>query len=316
MALALQILVYLSILVFLVAVAYRIVRYLRNPMHVRWELYPVAHEGKRSSYGGGYLEDVDWWKKPQENSKIGELKVMIPEILLLKAVWENNRSLWFVTYPFHLGLYFAAALLGLIFIEGVLLKLSFVTSVSVLYAVLHQLVIVIGPLSFGLCLFGALGLFVRRLTDTSLRNYSSFGHFFNLLFFAVVMILAITNWVIADDVFVLLRETLINLLLLNVIPQQSGLFTIWVMLSAALLAYIPLTHMSHFFMKYFLYHDIRWGDKPNINQPDIDARIQTVLNYPVTWSASHIHGGDGKTWADVAMFNPMQQAEAAKETGK
>ena len=38
-------LTYLGLAVFILAVLKRIVAYKRNPMHLRWELYPVAHEG-------------------------------------------------------------------------------------------------------------------------------------------------------------------------------------------------------------------------------------------------------------------------------
>ena len=58
---------YLGIVFFLIAVAARFVFWSRMPMHVRWELYPVAHEGGgRAAYGGSYLEETDWWKKPRD----------------------------------------------------------------------------------------------------------------------------------------------------------------------------------------------------------------------------------------------------------
>jgi hypothetical protein len=71
------VLTYLGLAVFVLAVARRIVAYKRNPMHLRWELYPVAHEGGgRASYGGGYLEELEWWNKPRETSRLRELSVM------------------------------------------------------------------------------------------------------------------------------------------------------------------------------------------------------------------------------------------------
>ncbi len=80
------VLTYLGLIVFVLAVLKRIVAYKRNPMHLRWELYPVAHEGGgRAAYGGGYLEELEWWNKPRETSRIRELSVMVPEMLFLKA---------------------------------------------------------------------------------------------------------------------------------------------------------------------------------------------------------------------------------------
>ena len=90
---------YGAVAVFLTAVVHRAVKISRLPLHLRWELYPVAHEGRRARYGGSYLEEPDWWTKPREVSLAGELKVMIPEILLLAGVWEHNRPQWLRSFP-------------------------------------------------------------------------------------------------------------------------------------------------------------------------------------------------------------------------
>ncbi|MBL7040297.1 MAG: nitrate reductase, partial [Pirellulaceae bacterium] len=63
---------------------------------------------------------------------------------------------------------------------------------------------------------------------------------------------------------------------------------------------IPLTHMSHFFTKWFMYHDIRWSDEPNLPGGKLEQQIATALQYPVSWSASHIRGDGKRTWADIA----------------
>ena len=72
------------------------------------------------------------------------------------------------------------------------------------------------------------------------------------------------------------------------------------MLASLLIAYVPLTHMSHFFTKYFMYHDIRWSDEPNLRGGEIERKLAEPLGYPVSWSASHIKGDGKKTWVDVA----------------
>jgi hypothetical protein len=67
-----------------------------------------------------------------------------------------------------------------------------------------------------------------------------------------------------------------------------------------LVAYIPLTHMSHFIGKYFAYHAIRWNDTPNIPGGAEEKKIEAVLGQKVTWAADHIDGRGEKTWVDVA----------------
>ncbi|MBD3854308.1 MAG: DNA alkylation repair protein, partial [Acidobacteria bacterium] len=111
---------YLGIVFFLIAVAARFVFWSRMPMHLRWELYPVAHEGGgRAAYGGSYLEESDWWQKKRQVSLLGELKVMVPEILFLVALREHNPKLWTRSFPFHFGLYLVAAATILMMVGGV-----------------------------------------------------------------------------------------------------------------------------------------------------------------------------------------------------
>lgn len=306
---------YLAIIVFIAAAVKRIIHYVKTPLHVRWELYPVAHDNERASYGGSYLEETDWWEKERKVSYIGELKVMIPEILFLKAVWENNRPLWYVTYPFHLGLYLTIAFFGLLII-GAIATLSGVAvgaEAPALMSAVIALTNVVGPIGFILAVIGAVGLISKRVTDPGLRNYSTFSHFFNLILFVITMSIAVLTWLFVDPTFVLARGFIADLISLSMPQIDSSLFILQVLLASLTIAYIPLTHMSHFFMKYFLYHDIRWGDEPNIGTPKTDRKIGVVLNYPVSWSAPHIAGHGKETWAEVATFNPVAEPETEKE---
>jgi nitrate reductase gamma subunit len=304
--------VYAAIIIFIAAAAYRIIGYLRLPQHVRWELYPVAHEGKKASYGGGYLEESDWWEKPREKSRIAELKVMVPEILLLKAVWEHNRRLWYVSFPFHFGLYLCMGYIGLLLIGAIAMIIGASVGSGVLSAII-SLTGIVGPAGFILCAIGACGLLYRRMTDPGLKNYSTVEHYFNLVLFAVTMLVALLTWILVDPGFIKNREIVMNLLLLRFNPIDSTLLVVQILLISFVIAYIPLTHMSHLFMKYFLYHDIRWGDKPNINSPSTNEKIGVVLNYPVSWSAPHIAGHGKTTWAEVATFNPAAAPEDEKK---
>lgn len=307
MSIAVHVIAYLSVIIFLGAVVARILDYTRKPIHVRWELYPVAHD-KRAAYGGSYLEEVEWWNKKPEKSMLGELKVMVPEILFLKAVWEHNRSLWLVTYPFHLGLYLLGAFVGLQ-LFGALLELlgtQVYVGASGLAGLLASFIAVLGPVGMIMAALGALGLFLRRLLDAEMRMYSSVGHFFNLLLFLATIGLGLVTWWTVDRDFVGGRLFLASLLSFRFTDMGSTLFLVTMLMAFVTVAYIPLTHMSHFFMKYFLYHDIRWGDDANINRPETDAKIATVLSYPVSWAAAHIAGDGKKTWAEVATFNPMR----------
>jgi nitrate reductase gamma subunit len=312
MAQLVYILTYLAVVVFVAATLKRIVAYKNNPQHLRWELYPVPHEtGGRAEYGGSCLEEVDWWQKPRETSRAGELSVMIPEMLFLKALWEHNRPLWLVSFPFHFGLYLTIGLVGLL-VLGALGQLVGMSAESGLLSLIVGVSAILGPVAFGLSLLGGIGLLRRRLSDTALRNYSSPEHYFNLGLFIATMSVALITWASVDPTFALARGFIAGLITFNLEDPGSSLFLLQVVLAILTMAYIPFTHMSHFFMKYFLYHDIRWEDKPNVNAPEIDEGIGQVLGFAPTWSASHIDIPGKKTWADIAMFNPAAEPEEEK----
>ena len=75
----LQIISYLCLIVFLSAVGLRIRKQWKMPVHFRWELYPVQHEpGEKASYGGSYMEEVNWWEKKRRKSLINEIQYMVP----------------------------------------------------------------------------------------------------------------------------------------------------------------------------------------------------------------------------------------------
>jgi len=175
-----------------------------------------------------------------------------------------------------------------------------------LAGVLGLLARVLGPVGFILSLLGALGLLIKRLLDPALRAYSSLSHYFNLVLFLVTIGLATLTWLLLDPDLVGGRLFLAGLMRFDLAPIRSPLFAATMVMAFLTVAYIPLTHMAHFFMKYFLYHDIRWGDEPNVNRPETDAKIAVVLSYPVSWAAPHIAGDGKKTWAEVATFNPMR----------
>ncbi len=297
---------YASVLVFVVAVVARFVAISRLPLHLRWELYPVAHEKGRASYGGSYLEQTEWWTKPRESSKLGELKVMIPEILLLAGVWEHNRNHWFRSFPFHFGLYMLAGLIFLLLVGGIAGAVG--ASVSpdggVLWSALFHLTYIVGFVGLSLALIGSLALLFRRVFNADYAEYTKTGDYFNLVFFVATLVVAVAAHVTADPSFMALRGFVERLVTLDFAAagaaSGSWLTGAEIVLGCLLVAYIPLTHMSHFFTKWFTYHEIRWSDEPNLVGGKIERRVNDMLKYPVSWAAPHIRGDGRKNWVDVA----------------
>ena len=79
----------------------------------------MPHEAGRR-HGGSRLEEYEWWTKPGKHSITGTVAAMGREILVIGTLWEHNRSLWYRSFPFHLGLYFLTGFLGLLGIGAVM----------------------------------------------------------------------------------------------------------------------------------------------------------------------------------------------------
>jgi nitrate reductase gamma subunit len=301
---------YSAVAIFVVAVVLRFLMWSRMPMHLRWELYPVAHEGAKASYGGSYLEESEWWKKPRHFSLAGELGAMVPEILFLVALREHNRKLWTRSFPFHFGLYLAAACTALMAVAGVLGAALPGVMAGGVGAAVRVLIPAVGYAGLVLGLIGAFGLIQRR-RQRPLRDYSAPMDTANLVFFVVAFSVALVTALAVDRSFATVSQLVGNLSTFRVVPLAGIgaaviLPSVSAILLAMLLAYIPLTHMSHFVGKYFAYHAIRWADEPNLPGGKQEKVINELLNQPVSWSAPHI-GGDGKkSWLDVATEDPKK----------
>ena len=97
---------YLGVIGFAVTSFLKIKKYVKTtPLHCRWEIYPIPHEGARAKHGGSYMEESNWWTKEHHVDHMGDLKALLMEVLFLESTFHNNRTLWYRTYPFHFGLY-------------------------------------------------------------------------------------------------------------------------------------------------------------------------------------------------------------------
>lgn len=297
MALTVHLITYASIVIFIVAVITRFIRIQSYPLNLRWEVYPVPQEGPRALHGGSRLEETNWWEKEHKPDRWMELKFMIPEMLLIKALWEHNRKLWYRSFPFHFGLYLLTGALVALLIDAA-------AGIFGLQAgsVLLPVATVLAGLGLLLALVGSVGLLLMRLTDEEMGPYTNFSHYFNLVLFIAVLGLLTAAWWAAGWSLVPFRDFLASLLMGDLRHDIGApLNALAIAAAALLLAYIPLTHMSHFFVKWFTWHKIRWDDEPNVKGGRIEKMIQQALAQPVTWSARHI-GADGKkNWGDLAV---------------
>ncbi len=281
--------VWLCLAIFVVGCLWKAIRYATTPVHLRWDLYPVAHEPRRD-HGGSYLEEKEWWTKPRKKDLLGEVGAMAGEILFLEGVREHNRRLWWGSLPFHWGLYLLViTTLGLA-VEVVGLGGGRLTS----------LLGISGIAGGALTAAGAAVLLVLRSSDPRLRPYTSPLDRLNLLVlvaFGLLSVLAAWAWPGMDGV---VRE--LGGVLRFKTASAHPLWGAQMVVGALFLLYLPLTRMVHFFAKYFTYHEVRWDDEPLEENRRLAARVQAALNFGVDWSASHVR--TGRTWAEVATTLP------------
>jgi nitrate reductase gamma subunit len=305
MTIAVYLVVYAALLIFVGTCVFRAFRYASMPMHLRWELYPVPHEDPaRARHGGSYFEQSDWWSHRASFGLWGDLTTMVPEMLFLRGLWEFNRSLWFRSFPFHFGLYLLGCGSLLVGLNAGLSIVAPSLTGGALGSLLEGLYSLAGGAGSVLAIVGALALLHRRLTHDDLKPYTTPGDLFNLLFFVFALGALALGFLLrragSPGALALAR----GLLTLDTRLQIPGLLAAGLVLGSLLVAYIPLTHMSHFIAKYFTYHAIRWDDRPSAADARVRRRIAEQLTYRPTWAAPHV-GADGtRTWSDVATTGP------------
>jgi nitrate reductase gamma subunit len=307
----LRLLTYASGVVFVVAFAVKLIKYATMPMHVRWELYPVPHEGK--AYGGSFYEDMDHWTKERHKNHMAQYKFMVPEILFIRALYEDNRPLWYWSFPFHMGLYLSIG--GLVFLViGALLQIANLTPEgSALASLVQSLTTVLAIIGYVLGTIGVVGLVIKRMTDPDMIDVTAGIDFMNLLWLGAIFVTGFLVW-LKDPGFVVSREYLVSLITFKPMAKaMSGIHVLNLLLFIGFWAYFPFTHMTHMVSKYFMWDKVKWDDNPNVGDAGMDSKIKKYLAYPVTWSAPHVGAEGGKkNWADVATSNPWQKDEVKK----
>ena len=290
---------YICLIVFLVGVIWRSARYAGLPLHVRWELYPVAHE-KGKPYGGSYFEELNWWHRPRSINPFGEFTVFMREILFFREYFKSKRGFWYFVYPFHIGL-FLVLLWTLLLVLGALLQINGLpvaaTSANAGLLTLYYLTIIAGLGSFISGIFGSIGLLVKRVINVDLRNYTDPIDYFNLVCILAIFVLGLMGWLVEGQSFDAARNYVAGLIIFK--PGILSPLTIaFASLSLVFLAYMPFTRMMHYVAKYFTYHKVRWDDEPNSRGSKMEGEIKRLLSQQETWSAPHIQ--QGKSWAEQA----------------
>lgn len=278
----LLILIALAVLCFLVLSLAKAWRFSHYPLHSRLELYPVPKEGKgRAEYGGSYFEEPLWWSKPRSINTANETKDILMEMLFIKKLFRYQRSFWWASYAFHLGIYCMVA-------WSVLLILATLWPLEWL-VLLASIVAIIG---FALTTCGALALLIRRIVNPTLRHYTTPEEFFNLSLILFVLISGIICWTAIASPYEVAA----------LLFGQSGtdpailspLVVVHLIALAIMIVYIPASKMSHYVGKFFAFHKVLWDNDPNHKGSKVNEQLvrQSKGAKPATWAAPHILSND------------------------
>ncbi|TET32972.1 MAG: hypothetical protein E3J72_18235 [Planctomycetota bacterium] len=300
------IITYFAYVFVVVVYTIKVRKYFKMPQSLRWELYPVIHE-KGYKYGGSYLEEVDWGKKPRHKNVGRSILHLVAKYLLMGSYFEKKRSYWFGLYSWHMGFILIILFDVLIGFEAVLMKifgLEVSASAGVFGQFLYYITLVIGLASFTLGAIGSILLLLQRIFDKDMREYATPQNYVNYIFFLVMFLSGWTAWIINDSTFHGFREFWVGVITFQ--PVHVG-FWEWlhIVIFAAFLIYLPLTRSTHYITKILYYFWIKWGDTPNPGKGRMEARIKENLNYRPTWSADHYQNGE--TWAELATRIPGKE---------
>jgi nitrate reductase gamma subunit len=292
-------------LIFLIVATYRTLAIIRLPVHLRWELAPIPHEKGKGRYGGSYLEEYEWWKKPQPRSCIAPLIYMVKEIFLLRGIWKHNRALWPLTFAFHMGIYLTIGMLFFSVISAILIIAEVPLSVFNVFLVIASVLAVAGYLLGSL---GAISLILKRALDSNLRPFNTITKYFNLLFLGAVFISGSYAWFHSGDFASEMSLFIKRLITLDAGVTLTFPLSLHIIISLLFILYLPWTDMIHFIAKYFTYHEIRWNDRPQDEK--MQKELRGLLAQPVSWSATHVKADGKKSWVDVTTEEMSDEKES------
>lgn len=291
-------LLYVAVVIFIAATVRKMLFIARLPRHLRWDLYPIAHEPHGSRY-----EQADYWQRLPEKSLAGELAYMLPEMLLLKKTFLYNRGLWYFSFAMHLGFYLLMGWLAAL-VAGALTELAGVpvTVVGWWPALLYYGTILLGAAGLSLGFLGTAGLLYKRVTDAGLREFSAPVTHLNLWLFLALFGAGGLAWLQADPTFHITRQYVLSLITMRPLVLANLWMLAEVLLFSLFLMYLPCSRMLHFLAKYFFYHNIMWDDESVVKGGALEQDILAYLRYQPGWAAPHIT--PHADWLTQAATNP------------
>ena len=278
-------------------------KYLRLPIHLRWEIYPVMHEPKYR-YGGSRMEEIDGHSRVPRGGLIRSITYLLKEYVSLGEYFKRQKGYWSVLYPWHIGFILIITFHILAFFGALLLLAGVpvaVDSPALGGQIFYYVMLLCGVVSFVAGLIGSVGVLIKRIVDPNLRDYAAPQQYFTYLFCLVIFGSGLYSWWFVDPTFSEYRQFWVGLVTLKpvTVASASGLH---ITLFDLFLIYLPFTRSMHYVTRVFAFFLIRWDDRPNTRGGEVERQLLTQFGRKVSWSAPHIKKGG--TWAEQVAQGP------------
>jgi nitrate reductase gamma subunit len=273
------------------------VKYVRLPIHLRWELYPVMHK-PRHRHGGSRMEELDGHSRVRQGGLMRSILYLLKEYVSLSEYFKRQKGYWSVIYPWHVGFiliitFHILAFFGaLILIAGVPVAAD---SPAVGGRIFYFVMLFCGVVSFAAGLVGSIGVLIRRVVDSNLRDYAAPQQYFTYLFCLAVFGSGLYSWWFVDPTLSEYRQFWVGLVTLHpvtVAPASAFHITLFDLF----LIYLPFTRSMHYVTRVFAFFLIRWDDRPNTRGGKVEHELLAQFGRRVSWSAPHVK--EGGTWAE------------------
>lgn len=285
--------------IFIVAMyTVKIIKLIRMPVHLRWELYPMMQktEGRLRP---PYDEDLENWSRHYQKMRLRGILFLLKDNFLFRDYYRRNRRYWFFMFPWHIGFILIISFHIFSFLNALIMYLGIPVSAEssvTLGRIVYYLVLFTGVISFVIGSFGSIGLMILRLRDEDLKTFATPQNYFNYLFTMIIFISGLIAWYFEDPDLVEYRNFWVGMITLKPTPVGT-IASFHIILFALFLIYLPFTRSIHYLTKFIAFLGIRWDERPNIKGCEIEKKIDKYLNEPVNWDASHIQSGS--TWAEI-----------------
>jgi len=298
----LAILTYFAYCFIIGAYTVKIVKYLRLPTHLRWELYPVIHEEKYA-YGGSYFEKKEWWNEEKQKRYVRGILYLLKEYFTLGDYLTRNVLYWLGLFPWHIGFILIITFHILCFFGALFMVLEFTISPGspdLWGRILFYAILITGIVSFIAGTVGSIFIIINRIIDKSLRTYATPLNFLMYIFTLVVFISGLYSWYFIDPDMKEYREFWKGLITFHFVGVDVGTM-VHIILFDLFLIYLPFTRSLHYITRLFAFFLIRWDDEPNRRGSKLEKRLIKNLNQKVGWQGPHI--GAGRSWNELARYD-------------